>query len=56
LLLNCSAAVVVFVLPRVCHRVCSGFTPLHYSAVEGKVDTCDILLKSGADVNAKNNE
>jgi len=56
LLLNCSAAVVVFVLPRVCHRVCSGFTPLHFSAGEGNVDACDILLKSGADVNAKNNE
>jgi len=26
------------------------------SALKGKVDTCDILLKSGADVNAKNNE
>jgi ankyrin repeat protein len=56
LLLNCSAAVVVFVLPRVCHRVCSGDTPLHNSAGEGNVDAYDILLKSGADVNAKNNE
>jgi hypothetical protein len=56
LLLNCSAAVVVFVLPRVCHRVCSGFTPLHLSAMILNVDACDILLKSGADVNAKNNE
>jgi ankyrin repeat protein len=38
----------------VTHRVCSGWTPLHLSAYKGNVDTCDILLKSGAEVNAKN--
>jgi ankyrin repeat protein len=45
----------VFIFCRVfvTHRVCSGGTPLHFSAYNGKVDTCDILLKSGADVNAK---
>ena len=36
--------------------VCSGDIPLHLSAGNGNVDICDILLKSGADVNAKNNE
>jgi ankyrin repeat protein len=42
--------------PATSHRVCSGNTPLHFSAEYGNVDACDILLKSGADVNAKNNE
>ena len=41
--------------PLLPDRVCSGYTPLYWSAEYGNVDTCDILLKSGADVNAKNN-
>ena len=35
-------------------RVCSGDTPLHLSVGKGSVDNCEVLLKSGADVNAKN--
>jgi hypothetical protein len=39
--------------PLLFDRVCSHCTPLHYSARNGKVNACDILLKYGADVNAK---
>ena len=41
--------------PLLFDRVCSGDTPLHWSAENGSAATCDILLKNGADVNAKNN-
>jgi ankyrin repeat protein len=41
--------------PLLPDRVCSGDTPLHMSARNGDVGTCDFLLKSGADVNAKDN-
>ena len=37
-------------------RVCSGCTPLNCAAYIGKADFCDILLKNGADINAKDNE
>jgi hypothetical protein len=40
--------------PLLLDRVCSRGTPLHCSAEKGNVATCDILLKAGADVNAKN--
>ncbi|MGL9718325.1 MAG: ankyrin repeat domain-containing protein [Wolbachia sp.] len=33
-----------------------GNTPLHFTAMKGKVDIAKILLKHNADVNAKNNE
>ncbi len=29
-------------------------TPLHYSAYNGRLEVCRLLLQSGADVNAKN--
>ena len=41
--------------PLLLDRVCSHWTPLHYSAQYGHAATCDILLKNGADVNAKDN-
>jgi hypothetical protein len=41
--------------PSLFDRVCSGRTPLHESAESGMVDACDILLKNGADVDAKDN-
>ena len=31
-----------------------GYTPLHYSAINGHLEVCRLLLQSGADVNAKN--
>jgi hypothetical protein len=40
-------------LPLVCHHVCSG-TLLDYAAASGSVEICEILMKNGADVNAKN--
>jgi hypothetical protein len=42
--------------PSLLDRVCSGSTPLNYSAESGKVDAFDILLKNGADVNATNDK
>ena len=42
--------------PLLLDRVCSDSTPLHRSAGNGSAATCDILLKNGADVNAKNYE
>ena len=42
--------------PLLLDRVCSGWTPLHLAARNGDVATCDILLKAGADVNAKDEE
>jgi len=29
-------------------------TPLHYSAGQGNLEVCRLLLQSGADVNARN--
>ncbi len=37
-------------------RVCRGCTPLHGAAVNNNDIACHILLKSGADVNAKDNQ
>jgi ankyrin repeat protein len=37
-------------------RVCSGSTPLALASRDGNVDACDVLLKNGADMNAKDNE
>ena len=42
--------------PLLLDRVCSGRTPLHLAADKGDGATCDILLKAGADVNAKDEE
>ena len=42
--------------PLLLDRVCSGETILHYFARKGDVAMCDILLKAGANVNAKDNE
>ncbi len=42
--------------PFLLDHVCSGKTPLRRAAGEDKVDICEILLKNGADVNAKNVE
>ena len=39
--------------PLLLDRVCSRNTPLHEAATYGKVDSCDVMLKNGADVNAK---
>ena len=44
----------MYLLLRVCHGVCSDDTPLHDSVSYGSVHVCELLLKSGADVNAKN--
>ncbi len=41
--------------PLLLDRVCSGWTPLFLTADKGDVAICDILLKAGADVNAKDN-
>ena len=41
--------------PLLLDRVYSGGTPLLLAADKGDVATCDILLKAGADVNAKSN-
>ncbi len=38
--------------PLLLDRVCSHCTSLHYSARNGKVNACDILLKNGADADA----
>ncbi len=39
--------------PLLLDRVCSHWTPLYLAADKGDVAKCDILLKAGADVNAK---
>jgi hypothetical protein len=43
-----------FGCPFLLDHVCSGYTPLHNAAAEGKDEICEILLKKRADVNAKN--
>ena len=40
-------------LPLLLDRVCRGDTLLLLAADKGDVATCDVLLKAGADVNAK---
>ena len=32
----------------------TGYTPLHCSAANGRLEVCRLLLQSGADVNARN--
>ncbi len=34
----------------------SGWTPLHWSSYEGRIEVCQFLFESKADVNAKNVE
>ncbi len=34
----------------------AGNTPLHFAAVAGKTEHCNILLNAGVDINTKNNE
>lgn len=36
-------------------KQCSGFTPLHWAAEYGRVEVVDLLLRSGADINATEN-
>ncbi len=41
--------------PLLLDRVYSGGLPLYLAADKGDVATCDILLKAGANANAKDN-
>jgi ankyrin repeat protein len=32
-----------------------GHTPLHYACRQGKIDTAELLIRAGADINIRNN-